>query len=78
MGKVKQWAEDMAEEYLDELIKNVKNKVLTVAQAVDEAKENDYLFLEIPDYGGHVGFYLPGKVYYNEQRTLEFFEKQES
>ena len=30
MGKVKQWAEDMAEEYLDELIKNVKNKVLTV------------------------------------------------
>ncbi len=41
MSKVKQWAEDMAEEYLDELIKNVKNKVLTVAQAVDEAKEKD-------------------------------------
>ena len=41
MGKVKQWAEDMAEEYLDELIKNIKNKVLTVAQAVDEAKEKD-------------------------------------
>ena len=38
---MKQWAEDMAEEYLDELIKNVKNKVLTVAQAVDEAKEKD-------------------------------------
>ena len=41
MGKVKQWAEDMAEEYLDELIKNVKNKVLTVAQAVEEAREKD-------------------------------------
>ena len=41
MGKVKQWAEDMAEEYLDELIKNVKNKVLTIAQAVDEAREKD-------------------------------------
>ena len=41
MGKVKQWAEDMAEEYLDELIKNVKNKVLTVAQAVDKAREKD-------------------------------------
>ena len=41
MGKVKQWAEDMAEEYLDELIKNVKNKVLTVAQAVDEARDKD-------------------------------------
>ena len=41
MGKVKQWAEDVAEDYLDELIKNVKNKVLTVAQAVDEAREKD-------------------------------------
>ena len=28
-------------EYLDELINNVKNKVITVAQAVDEAREKD-------------------------------------
>ncbi len=41
----------------------------------DEAKENSRLFLEIPKYGGHVGFYFPGKTYYNEARTLEFFEK---
>ncbi len=41
----------------------------------DEAKENRHLFLEIPKYGGHVGFYFPGKTYYNEARTLEFFDK---
>ncbi len=41
----------------------------------NEAKENPNLFLEIPKYGGHVGFYSPGKTYYNEARTLEFFEK---
>ena len=41
MGKVKQWAEDMAEEYLDELIKNVKNKVLTIDEAVAQAKTKD-------------------------------------
>ncbi len=42
---------------------------------IDEAQENSNLFLEIPDYGGHVGFYLYDKTYYNERRTLEFFEK---
>ena len=41
MGKVKQWAEDMAEDYLDELIKNVKNKVLTIDEAVAQAKTKD-------------------------------------
>ncbi len=44
----------------------------------DEAKANQHLFLEIPKSGGHVGFYLPNKVYYNEIRTLEFFEKTRS
>ena len=41
MSKVKQWAEDVAEDYLDELIKNVKNKVLTIDEAVAEAKTKD-------------------------------------
>ena len=41
MGKVKQWAEDMAEDYRDELIKNVKNKVLTIDEAVAQAKTKD-------------------------------------
>ncbi len=39
------------------------------------AKSSKYLFLETPEHGGHVGFYLSGGFYYNEQRTLEFFEK---
>lgn len=39
---------------------------------VKEAKQNPLLFLETPKNGGHVGFYLPGAVYYNEQRTLKF------
>ncbi len=42
---------------------------------IEEANENSNLFLEIPSYGGHVGFFLPGKIYYNESRTLDFFEK---
>ena len=41
MGKVKQRAEDVAEDYLDELIKNVKNKVLTIDEAVAQAKTKD-------------------------------------
>ncbi len=42
---------------------------------IDEAKANSNVFLEIPNYGGHVGFYTNKSVYYNEKRTLEFFLK---
>ncbi|MDO4228450.1 MAG: alpha/beta fold hydrolase [Capnocytophaga sp.] len=37
------------------------------------AKKSDFLHLETPKYGGHVAFYLPKNVYYNEKRALEFF-----
>jgi len=40
-----------------------------------EAKENKNLFLEMPKYGGHVGFYKKGGYYYTELRTLEFMFK---
>jgi len=30
------------------------------------------IFLETPEYGGHVGFYNGDKMYYNERRTIEF------
>ncbi|WP_223034202.1 YheT family hydrolase [Hanstruepera marina] len=40
---------------------------------VKEAKSNDNLFLEMPKHGGHVGFHLFGKHYYNEKRALQFF-----
>lgn len=39
------------------------------------AKASKYLFLETPNYGGHVGFVLNGGVYYNEKRALEFFRE---
>ena len=39
---------------------------------VREAKHNQNLFLEMPKYGGHVGFIDKRNVYYNEGRALEF------
>ncbi|MUU76931.1 YheT family hydrolase [Winogradskyella endarachnes] len=39
---------------------------------VKEAKHNSNLYLEMPKYGGHVGFIDKGNVYYNERRALEF------
>ncbi|WP_111682910.1 YheT family hydrolase [Winogradskyella tangerina] len=39
---------------------------------VKEAKYNSNLYLEMPKYGGHVGFIDKGNVYYNEKRALEF------
>lgn len=39
---------------------------------VKEAKANPNLFLEMPAFGGHVGFIDKGNVYYNEKRALEF------
>ena len=41
MGKVKQWAEDMAEEYLDSLESKVKSRTISIDQAVDIAKKAD-------------------------------------
>ena len=41
MGKVKQWAQDCAEEYLDNLESKVKSRTISVDQAVDIAKESD-------------------------------------
>jgi hypothetical protein len=39
---------------------------------VKEAKNNKNLHLEMPQYGGHVGFIDKKNVYYNEKRALEF------
>ena len=39
---------------------------------VKEAKSNSNLYLEMPNYGGHVGFVDKKNVYYNEKRALEF------
>ena len=39
------------------------------------AKASKFVFLETPKYGGHVGFYKPGDFYYNELRSLDFYEE---
>jgi len=39
---------------------------------IKEAETNDYLHLEMPKFGGHVGFYVSTNMYYNEKRALEF------
>ncbi|TYA78451.1 YheT family hydrolase [Seonamhaeicola marinus] len=42
---------------------------------VKEAKLNPNVYLEMPDYGGHVGFIDKNNIYYNEHRALEFISK---
>ncbi len=39
---------------------------------VKAAKVHSNLFLEMPKYGGHVGFVDKKNIYYNEKRALEF------
>ena len=41
---------------------------------VKEAESSTYLHLEIPSYGGHVGFMQPGEVYWSEARAAKFLE----
>jgi len=45
---------------------------------VKEAKANENLYLEMPQYGGHVGFILKNNVYYNEKRALDFVRQSGS
>lgn len=39
---------------------------------VTAAKNSDYLHLQMPSYGGHVGFVLPGAHYYHEKEARGF------
>ncbi|MGM0610808.1 MAG: YheT family hydrolase [Thermodesulfobacteriota bacterium] len=41
-----------------------------------EAEKSDKLFLQIPEYGGHAGFYMSGKqnVYWSEMRAGTFLQ----
>tara|TARA_R110002020_G_scaffold63170_2_gene168680 strand:- start:37027 stop:37992 length:966 start_codon:yes stop_codon:yes gene_type:complete len=43
---------------------------------VREAQKNDRLFLEVPHYGGHVGFYGPQNLTYSEKRATNFIWDQ--
>ncbi|MFK7747540.1 MAG: YheT family hydrolase [Kordia sp.] len=39
---------------------------------IEEAEGNENFYLEMPKYGGHVGFFGEGEAYYNEKRAFEF------
>lgn len=56
------------------LIMNALNDSFLSASCypVKEAKGNPNLYLEMPKYGGHVGFIDKRNIYYNEKRALEF------
>jgi len=62
------------------LILNAKNDSFLQGNCYpyDYASSSKHLFLETPDYGGHVGFYKRGNFYYNEERTLDFFTEKSS
>lgn len=42
----------------------------------DIAETNPFLYLEMPEYGGHVGFVQLKKPYYHEERALDFVNEK--
>lgn len=42
---------------------------------IELAKNSEYLHLEIPDYGGHVGFALLEDEFYHEKKALKFLNE---
>ncbi len=36
------------------------------------AEKSKNIYLETPKYGGHVGFHINDKIYYSEERALQF------
>lgn len=60
------------------LIINAKNDSFLSPECypVQEARDNSSLYLEMPDYGGHVGFFEKDNVYYNEKRAIKFIEER--
>ncbi|AYN69522.1 alpha/beta fold hydrolase [Euzebyella marina] len=42
---------------------------------IKEAKDNKNIYLEIPKFGGHVGFWDYGNRYHNEKRAIKFIEE---
>lgn len=59
------------------LIINAKNDTFlgTTCYPYNQAQRNSNLYLETPDFGGHVGFYMSSGIFYNEYRTVEFVQK---
>lgn len=62
------------------LLINARNDefLSTNSSPVDLAKKNPNFFLEMPDYGGHVGFLQNKRTTYAEDRALDFISKYTS
>ncbi|MEP0213608.1 MAG: alpha/beta fold hydrolase [Cellulophaga sp.] len=60
------------------IILNAKNDSFLgeACYPVNEAEKNRNLFLEMPLYGGHVGFYGDNNITYAEKRAVKFLEEQ--
>lgn len=71
----------------DQFYPNIKKPVLLVnalndpmlgdkCYPIELAKEHEYLYLETPKHGGHVGFMVPGDEHtWSERRALEFMSQ---
>jgi len=59
------------------LLINAKNDSFLGEQCypINEAKKNKHLYLEMPTYGGHVGFYGKKNISYTEQKALIFLQE---
>lgn len=59
------------------LLINAKNDGFLSANSspIDIAEENSFFHLEMPEYGGHVGFLQKNKITYAEERALEFISE---
>ena len=60
---------------LPSLILNAKNDSFLGKRCypLEQAQYNEQLHLEIPDFGGHVGFWGKKNISYAEKRAVEFF-----
>lgn len=57
------------------LIVNARNDSFLAPECypVEEAEGSEFVYLERPQQGGHVGFPLMGEEYWSEKRVVEFF-----
>ncbi len=60
------------------LIINARNDSFLGAQCypIKEAHENHAIYLNMPVFGGHVGFYGPDNISYTEKEGLNFFKEK--
>ncbi|MFM1878713.1 MAG: hypothetical protein RLZZ241_1579 [Bacteroidota bacterium] len=58
------------------LLINAKDDSFLGPKCYPEAagNSNENLYFESPKFGGHVGFYASGKLFYHEARALHFFD----